>query len=114
MAGKFEKPRSREDRNPAAAPMERRPTPSRTAPARPAQEQRQAPNRPAPERRQAQPQNSPRSRGENNLPTRRPRRQRRRKSVLPIAAVTGVLLLALVVCLSVFGKEKATDRKSVV
>lgn len=96
MAGKFEKPRSREDRSPAAAPTERRREPTRSAPPRP-----------APERRQGQPQNLSRSRGENSLPPRRPRRQRRRKSVLPIAAVAGVLLLALVVCLSVFGKEKA-------
>lgn len=95
MAGKFEKPRSREDRSPAAAPTERRREATRSAPPRS-----------APERRQTQPQNSSRSRGENNLPPRRPRRQRRRKSVLPIAAVAGVLLLALVVCLSVFGKEK--------
>ena len=95
MAGKFEKPRSREDRSPAAAPMERRREPTRSAPPRP-----------APERRQGQPQNLSRSRGENSLPPRRPRRQRRRKSVLPIAAAAGVLLLALVVCLSVFGKEK--------
>lgn len=93
MAGKFEKPRSREDRSPAAAPMERRRAQSG-----------QAPTRPAPERRQGQ--NVPRSREESKIPPRRPRRQRRRKSVLPIAAVAGVLLLALVVCLSVFGKEK--------
>lgn len=106
MAGKFEKPRSREDRSSAAAPTERRREPTRPAQPRPVQEKRQAPNRPAPERRQTQPQNSSRSRGENNLPPRRPRRQRRRKSVLPVAAAAGVLLLALVVCLSVFGKEK--------
>lgn len=93
MAGKFEKPRSREDRSQAAVPTERRRTPSG-----------QAPIRSAPERCQGQ--NLPRSQVESKIPSRRPRRQRRRKSVLPIAGATTALLLVLVVCLCVFGKEK--------
>ena len=104
MAGKFEKPRSRENRSSAAAPMERRRAPSGQAPTRPASEQRQSPTRPALEHRQGQ--NAPRSQEENKIPPRRPRRQRRRKSVLPIAGAAVALLLVLVVCLSVFGKEK--------
>ena len=105
MAGKFEKPRSRENRSSAAAPMERRRAPSRPAPTRPASEQRQSPTRPALEHRQGQ--NAPRSQEENKIPPRRPRRQRRRKSVLPIAGAAVALLLVLVVCLSVFGKKKS-------
>lgn len=105
MAGKFEKPRSRENRSSAAAPMERRRAPSGQAPTRPASEQRQAPTRPALEHRQGQ--NAPRSQEENKIPPRRPRRQRRRKSVLPIAGAAVALLLVLVVCLSVFGKKKS-------
>lgn len=105
MAGKFEKPRSREDRSSAAAPMERRRAPSGQAPTRPASEQRQSPTRPALEHRQGQ--NAPRSQEENKIPPRRPRRQRRRKSVLPIAGAAVALLLVLVVCLSVFGKKKS-------
>ena len=105
MAGKFEKPRSRENRSSAAAPMERRRAPSGQAPTRPASEQRQSPTRPALEHRQGQ--NAPRSQEENKIPPRRPRRQRRRKSVLPIAGAAVALLLVLVVCLSVFGKKKS-------
>ena len=104
MAGKFEKPRSREDRSQAAAPTERRRTPSLPASTRPAAEQRQAPTRPTSERRQGQ--NLPSRQEESKIPPRRPRRQRRRKSVLPIAGAAVALLLVLVVCLSVFGKEK--------
>lgn len=105
MAGKFEKPRSRENRSSAAAPMERRRAPSGQSPTRPASEQRQSPTRPALEHRQGQ--NAPRSQEENKIPPRRPRRQRRRKSVLPIAGAAVALLLVLVVCLSVFGKKKS-------
>lgn len=105
MAGKFEKPRSREDRSQAAAPTERRRTPSRPASTRPAAEQRQASTRPTPEHRQGQ--NLPSRQEESKIPPRRPRRQRRRKSVLPIAGAAVALLLVLVVCLSVFGKEKS-------
>ncbi len=105
MAGKFEKPRSRENRSSAAAPMERRRAPSGQAPTRPASEQRQSPTRPALEHRQGQ--NAPRSQEEKKIPPRRPRRQRRRKSVLPIAGAAVALLLVLVVCLSVFGKKKS-------